>query len=124
MFPTLPEDFCSVFVALQKRDPNEAYLLAAQSSVGLSFEQPAETIQSISMGVLSLLEAIRMLGSRKIKFYHAGSSECSGVTQGVPATESTTFAPRSPHAVSDHTRFPVKSAVKVFFADPHSSWQR
>lgn len=101
----LPEDFRSVFVALQRSDPDEVYLLAGQSSVGLSFEQPAETIQSISMGALNLLEAIRMVGARKIKLYHAGSSECFGDTQGVPATEATPFAPRSPYAVAKASAF-------------------
>lgn len=101
----LPEDFRSVFVALQKSDPDEVYLLAGQSSVGLSFEQPAETIQGISMGVLNLLEAIRMLGNRKVRLYHAGSSECFGDTQGVPATELTPFAPRSPYAVAKASAF-------------------
>lgn len=101
----LPEDFRSVFVALQKSDPDEVYLLAGQSSVGLSFEQPAETIQSISMGALNLLEAIRMFGRDKIRLYHAGSSECFGDTQGVPATELTPFAPRSPYAVAKASAF-------------------
>lgn len=101
----LPEDFRSVFVALQISDPDEVYLLAGQSSVGLSFEQPAETIQSISMGTLNVLEAIRMLGGKKIRLYHAGSSECFGDTQGVPATESTPFAPRSPYAVAKASAF-------------------
>lgn len=101
----LPEDFRSVFVALQKSNPDEVYLLAGQSSVGLSFEQPAETIQSISMGALNLLEAIRMFGAKRIRMYHAGSSECFGDTQGVPATELTPFAPRSPYAVAKASAF-------------------
>ena len=52
----VPEDFRSVFVALKKSNPDEVYYLAGQSSVGLSFEQPAETIQSITIGTLNILE--------------------------------------------------------------------
>ncbi len=52
-----PEDFRSIFVALKQSKPNEVYFLAGQSSVGLSFEQPAETMQSISLGTLNILEA-------------------------------------------------------------------
>jgi GDPmannose 4,6-dehydratase len=73
--------------------------LAGQSSVGLSFEQPVETIQSISIGTLNVLEACRM-ADRNIKLYHAGSSECFGDTNGLPANESTVFHPRSPYAVA------------------------
>ncbi len=94
-----PEDFRSVFTALRISDPDEVYFLAGQSSVALSFEQPAETIQSITLGTLNMLEACRLL-ERPIRFYHAGSSECFGDTAGVPATEITSFNPRSPYAVA------------------------
>lgn len=95
----VPEDFRSVLVALRKSQPDEVYYLAGQSSVGLSFEQPAETIQSIAIGTLNILEACRMLG-RPIRIYNAGSSECFGDTKGVLANEITTFQPRSPYAVA------------------------
>ena len=72
-----PNDFRSVLSALSKSEPDEVYFLAAQSSVGLSFEQPAETLDSISAGALNLLEALRFVG-KPIKFYHASSSECFG----------------------------------------------
>jgi GDPmannose 4,6-dehydratase len=91
-------DFRSVLQSIQQVEPDEIYNLAGQSSVGLSFEQPVETLESISVGVLNLLEAIRFT-RRKIKFYNAGSSEIFGDTNGVAANESTPFSPRSPYAV-------------------------
>ncbi|MFT3906190.1 MAG: GDP-mannose 4,6-dehydratase [Steroidobacteraceae bacterium] len=94
-----PEDFRSVFVALRASLPDEVYFLAGQSSVGLSFEQPAETIQSITLGTLNILEACRM-SEKKIHLYHAGSSECFGDTRGLLASETTPFSPRSPYAVA------------------------
>jgi GDPmannose 4,6-dehydratase len=94
-----PEDFRSVFVAMKTSQPDEVYFLAGQSSVGLSFEQPAETIQSFTIGTLNVLEASRML-EKPVKQYHAGSSECFGDTGGLPATEATPFCPRSPYAVA------------------------
>ncbi len=94
-----PEDFRSVFIALKTAEPDEVYFLAGQSSVGLSFEQPAETIQSFTLGTLNVLEACRMM-NKPVRQYHAGSSECFGDTAGVPATERTPFSPRSPYAVA------------------------
>ena len=72
-----PNDFRSVLTTLTRSQPDEVYYLAGQSSVGLSFEQPAETLESITLGTLNLLETIRFL-DKPIKFYHAGSSECFG----------------------------------------------
>lgn len=95
----VPEDFRSVLVALRKSQPDEVYYLAGQSSVGLSFEQPAETIQSITIGTLNMLEACRML-DKIPKAYYAGSSECFGDTGGQPANEHTPFHPQSPYAVA------------------------
>jgi len=92
-------DFRSVLQALQKVRPDEVYNLAGQSSVGLSFDQPVETLESISIGTLNLLEAIRFSGD-KIRFYNAGSSECFGDTNGHLADEETPFHPRSPYAVA------------------------
>lgn len=93
-----PEDFRSVFMAIKACQPDEVYFLAGQSSVGLSFEQPAETIQSFTLGTLNILEACRMM-DKSVRQYHAGSSECFGDTAGVAATEKTPFSPRSPYAV-------------------------
>lgn len=100
----VPEDFRSVLVALRKSNPDEIYYLAGQSSVGLSFEQPAETIQSITLGMLNILEGCRML-DHHIKIYHAGSSECFGDTGGIPANESTPFHPMSPYAVAKSSAY-------------------
>jgi len=94
-----PEDFRSVLVALRKSNPDEIYYLAGQSSVGLSFEQPAETMQSITLGTLNMLEGCRMM-DRNIRLYHAGSGECFGNTNGKPANEKTPFYPMSPYAAS------------------------
>lgn len=99
MLSMIPEDFRSVFMAIKQSNPDEVYYLAGQSSVGLSFEQPAETIQSVVIGTLNMLEAIRM-ADKEIRLYHAGSSECFGDTQGHPADEQTPFNPRSPYAVA------------------------
>jgi GDPmannose 4,6-dehydratase len=92
-------DFRSVLQTLSKARPDEVYNLAGQSSVGLSFEQPVETLESISIGTLNLLEAIRFL-QQPIRLYSAGSSECFGDTGGAPADETTSFHPRSPYAVA------------------------
>ncbi len=94
-----PNDFRSALSALTRSDPDEVYFLAGQSSVGLSFEQPAETLESISLGTLNLLEAVRFLG-KPIKFYHASSSECFGDLGGQAAVEDMPFRPRSPYAVA------------------------
>lgn len=99
-----PNDFRSVLTALTRSEPDEVYHLAGQSSVGLSFEQPAETLESITLGTLNLLEAIRFL-QKTIKFYHAGSSECFGDHGTNIAREDTPFRPRSPYAVAKSSAF-------------------
>ena len=97
-------DFRSVLQVLSHVQPDEIYNLAGQSSVGLSFDQPVETLESISVGTLNLLEAIRFM-KRPIRLYNAGSSECFGNTGGQPADENTPFRPRSPYAVAKATAF-------------------
>lgn len=97
-------DFRSVLQVLTQVKPDEVYNLAGQSSVGLSFEQPVETLDSIARGTLNLLEAIRFTGA-PIKFYNAGSSESFGDTHGDPADENTPFRPRSPYAVAKSAAF-------------------
>jgi len=99
---TTPTDFRSVVQTISKTEPDEMYNLSGQSSVGLSFDQPVETLHSISTGTLNMLESIRFL-DRTIKFYNAGSSECFGNTGTVPADEDTPFRPRSPYAVAKAT---------------------
>lgn len=95
-------DFRSVFNAIQTADSDEIYNLAGQTSVGLSFDQPVEAIESIAIGTLNILEVIRLL-SKPVRFYNAGSSECFGDTGDTPANEQTPFAPRSPYAVAKST---------------------
>ena len=97
-------DFRSVFQVIRKTNADEVYNLAGQSSVGLSFQQPVETLESIALGTLNVLEAIRLV-ERPIRFYNAGSSECFGDTRGVAATETTPFRPRSPYAVAKSAAF-------------------
>lgn len=97
-------DFSSVFSILRQVEPDEVYNLAGQSSVGLSFEQPMETFESISLANLNLLEALRLLG-RPARYYNAGSSDCFGDTGGRRATEETPFRPRSPYAVAKAAAF-------------------
>lgn len=93
-------DFRSVLNTLSRSEPDEIYFLSGQSSVGLSFDQPAESIESIALGVLNLLEAVRFL-NRPIRIYHASSSECFGdVPQSLRADEMTPFRPRSPYGVA------------------------
>lgn len=93
------EDFRSIFQVFSEVRPHEIYNLASQSSVGLSFEQPLETMFSISTGTLNQLEAIRLV-DKSIRFYNAGSSECFGNTGSIPASESSLFLPQSPYAVA------------------------
>jgi len=92
-------DFRSVLSCLSKSEPDEVYFLSGQSSVGLSFEQPAETIESITIGTLNLLEAVRFI-EKEIKIYHASSSECFGDVGTERANEDTPFRPRSPYGVA------------------------
>ena len=97
-------DFRSVIQAFERAQPDEVYNLAGQSSVGLSFEQPVETMESITIGTLNLLEAIRFV-KRPIRFYNAGSGESFGDTRGVRVTEESPFRPRSPYAVAKAAAF-------------------
>ena len=92
-------DFRSVLSVIRRFGPDEIYNLAGQTSVGLSFDQPVETMDSIAMGTLNLLEAIRFV-DRPVRFYNAGSSECFGDNKDIGATEETPFRPRSPYAVA------------------------
>jgi GDPmannose 4,6-dehydratase len=97
-------DFRSVLQAIKHINPDEIYNLAGQTSVGLSFEQPVETFDSITVGTINFLEAIRFLGI-KTRFYNAASSECFGNTDALAANEKTPFKPRSPYAVAKAAAF-------------------
>lgn len=98
-------DFRSVLQTLIECEPDEIYNLAGQSSVGLSFAQPVETLESITSGTLNLLEALRF-SKLSAKLYSAGSSECFGDRpSGEPADETTAFRPRSPYGVAKAASF-------------------
>lgn len=84
---------------MQKVQPDEVYNLAAQSFVGVSFDQPSTTAQITGIGCLNLLEAIRLVNP-KIRFYQASTSEMFGKVQAVPQIEETPFYPRSPYGVA------------------------
>lgn len=104
LYSAVATDFRSVFQVITRSEPDEIYNLSGQSSVGLSFQQPVETLESIAVGTLNILECIRLLG-RSIRFYNAGSGECFGDTRGEPANEETPFHPRSPYAVAKAAAF-------------------
>jgi len=92
-------DLGSSITLMRETQPDEVYNLAAQSFVGVSFNQPVTTAQITGMGALNLLEAIR-LTNPKIRFYQASTSEMFGKVQAVPQTEDTPFYPRSPYGVA------------------------
>ncbi len=94
-------DSSSLLRIVQQVQPDEIYNLAAQSHVAVSFEEPEYTANSDAVGVLRLLEAIRILGlEKKTRFYQASTSELYGLVQETPQKESTPFYPRSPYAVA------------------------
>ncbi len=95
-------DFRSTLQTIIKVKPDEIYNLSGQSSVGLSFDQPVETFESISIGTLNLLEAIRF-SNLPARLYNSGSSECFGESGNLPADENTPFKPRSPYAIAKAT---------------------
>ena len=98
------QDFRSTLKVIERVAPNEIYNLAGQISVSLSFEQPLETLESISTATINILEAIRFLGGN-CSFYNAGSSECFGNTSGIAADENTPFRPKSPYGVAKAAAF-------------------
>lgn len=92
-------DLGSSIALVQKTQPDEIYNLAAQSFVGVSFDQPSTTAQITGVGALNLLEAIRLVNP-KIRFYQASTSEMFGKVQAIPQKEDTPFYPRSPYGVA------------------------
>ena len=98
-------DFRSVARVFQRYKPDEVYNLSGQSSVGLSFTQPVETIDSHLQATLTILEVMKFLDT-SIKFYNACSSECFGdVDPENPASEDSPFRPRSPYALAKASSF-------------------
>lgn len=119
-----PTDFRSVLTALEASNPDEVYFLAGQTSVGLSFEHPAETLESITLGTLNLLEAIRFRG-RAIRLHHASSSESFGDV-GICAADEP--AENIPKAVRPCTAPPTLPGAKAtprsraaYWAGPHGA---
>lgn len=92
-------DLGASIALVQKIQPSEIYNLAAQSFVGVSFDQPSTTAQITGIGALNLLEAIRLVNP-KIRFYQASTSEMFGKVQAIPQVEDTPFYPRSPYGVA------------------------
>jgi len=92
-------DATGIIRLLSRVEPDEIYNLAAQSFVGVSFDQPVTTAEITGIGALNILEAIRIVNP-KIKFYQASTSEMFGQVQEIPQTEQTPFYPRSPYGVA------------------------
>lgn len=92
-------DLGASIALVQKVQPDEIYNLAAQSFVGVSFDQPSTTAQITGVGALNLLEAIRLVNPN-IRFYQASTSEMFGKVQAIPQKEDTPFYPRSPYGVA------------------------
>jgi GDPmannose 4,6-dehydratase len=94
-------DSSNLLRIIQQTQPDEIYNLAAQSHVQVSFETPEYTANSDGIGVLRILEAIRILGlEKKTRFYQASTSEMYGLVQEIPQKETTPFYPRSPYGVA------------------------
>ena len=92
-------DLSNCIRLMQTTEPDEVYNLAAQSFVGVSFDQPVTTSEITGLGALNLLEAIRLVNPR-IRFYQASTSEMFGKVQAIPQSEETPFYPRSPYGVA------------------------
>jgi GDPmannose 4,6-dehydratase len=110
----LPQDYRSTLRVIADVKPQQIYFLAGQTSVGLSFDQPVEAIESIATGVLNILEAIRFLDP-SIRLFNAGSSECFGDTKGAAATEETPFRPLSPYAVAKSTAHNLVANYRIAY---------
>jgi GDPmannose 4,6-dehydratase len=94
-------DSSNILRIIQQTQPDEIYNLAAQSHVQVSFETPEYTANADGLGVLRILEAIRILGlENKTRFYQASTSELYGKVQEIPQTETTPFYPRSPYGIA------------------------
>jgi len=112
-------DSTSLIRVLQEIQPDEVYNLAAQSHVMVSFETPEYTAETVGIGTLKLLEAIRILGLKnKTKFYQASTSELFGKVQEIPQKETTPFYPRSPYAAAKLYAYWItvnyREAYKIF----------
>src|SRR5262249_6824570 len=111
-----PADFQSVAQVIEAVAPDEIYNLSGQSSVSLSFTQPAETLTGIVLGTLNMLETLRRLRGR-VRFYNAGSSESFGDTGTRAANEQTAFRPKSAYGVA-------KAAAVSLLANYRQAYRR
>lgn len=105
-------DASSLQRVLGEANPDEVYNLAAQSHVKVSFEVPEYTSDVTGVGVVRLLEAIRELGMRDVRFYQAASSEMFGQATETPQSETTPFEPRSPYAVAKAFGFNITRSYR------------
>jgi len=94
-----PKNINSVRKTFDLTSPDEVYYLAGQSSVSLSFSNPKEAMESFAIATINILEVSRE-SKKDVRVYQAGSSECFGDTLGIPANESTPFAPQSPYGIA------------------------
>ena len=94
-------DSTNIIKIIQDIQPDEIYNLGAQSHVSVSFESPEYTANCDALGILRILEAVRLLGlNKKTKIYQASTSELYGLVQEVPQKETTPFYPKSPYGVA------------------------
>src|SRR6202158_2551005 len=112
-----PTSLASVTAAIVESRPDEIYNLSAQSSVGASYERPAETVESIVSATLCLLEGMRT-SERPIRLYSAGSSECFGDTGDASASEDTPFRPRSPYGVAKASAYYLVATYREAYGIP------
>ena len=109
-----PNDFRNVLKVISTLNPSKIFNLSGQTSVGLSFDQPVECMDSIAGSTINFLEALRFLKS-DIKFFNAGSSECFGDTNNKSATEDSPFRPCSPYAVAKSTAYWLIANYRVAY---------
>lgn len=109
-----PNDFRNVLKVISSINPSKIFNLSGQTSVGLSFDQPVECMDSIAGSTINFLEALRFLKA-DIKFFNAGSSECFGDTFNKAAAEDNPFKPCSPYAVAKSTAYWLVANYRIAY---------
>ena len=109
-----PNDFRNVLKVISSFNPAKIFNLSGQTSVGLSFDQPVECMDSIAGSTINFLEALRFLKA-DIKFFNAGSTECFGDTNNKSATEDYPFKPCSPYAVAKSTAYWLVANYRIAY---------
>jgi len=104
LYSMSPTDFRSVLYTVDKVQPDEIYNFSGQSSLGVSFQMPVETLESHTLSIMNLLEVVRFL-KRPVRLFNAASGECYGGTRGEALDETAPFHPRSPYAVAKVAAF-------------------